>query len=252
MFLVARSAIALTLGAFLIAWINGHSQPVHTAKVTRTTTVSAAQLQAAERTQVSWRATMQQTQTQIVAEQQRRIAAQRAAAAAAAAKRAAAAKAAAEAQARAAAEAQAQAAAAQARQQAQAQAAVPQQPTVTQQQPSAPVMSNSAPARPAPAAPAPASASGGSSQSAINSAFAPLGSGAVSWGQQVARCESGYNPGAVNSSSGAEGLFQFMPSTWAGTPEGRAGESVDDPTANAQAAAWMYSQGRQGEWSCNP
>ena len=34
----------------------------------------------------------------------------------------------------------------------------------------------------------------------------------------VARCESGLDPNAVNSSSGASGLFQFMPGTWAGTP----------------------------------
>jgi hypothetical protein len=42
-----------------------------------------------------------------------------------------------------------------------------------------------------------------------------------------------------------------MPSTFAGTPEGQAGGSIWDPVAQSGAAAWMYSQGRQGEWECN-
>ncbi len=67
----------------------------------------------------------------------------------------------------------------------------------------------------------------------------------------MAKCESSYNPDAYNP-SGASGLFQFMPSTFAGTPQGQAGGSIWDPVANAEAAAWMYSQGRQDEWECNP
>ena len=64
--------------------------------------------------------------------------------------------------------------------------------------------------------------------------------------------ESNYNPQAFNASSGASGLFQFLPSTWANTPQGKAGMSVFDATANAQAAAWYYNAtGRTGgPWSC--
>lgn len=65
---------------------------------------------------------------------------------------------------------------------------------------------------------------------------------------RVATCESGLNPNAVNSSSNASGLFQFLPSTWATTPY--AGEDIFDPVANAEAAAWMWANGRRGEWTC--
>lgn len=64
----------------------------------------------------------------------------------------------------------------------------------------------------------------------------------------VARCESGLNPNAVNRSSGASGLFQFLPGTWRTTPY--ASSSILDPWANANAAAWMWSVGRRGEWVC--
>ena len=64
----------------------------------------------------------------------------------------------------------------------------------------------------------------------------------------VAQCESGLDPNAYNASSGASGLFQFLPSTWATTPF--AGASIFDPSASANAAAWMWSVGRRGEWVC--
>jgi uncharacterized protein YraI len=64
----------------------------------------------------------------------------------------------------------------------------------------------------------------------------------------VAQCESGLNPGAYNASSAASGLFQFLPGTWATTPY--AASSIFDPYANANAAAWMWSVGRRGEWVC--
>jgi len=65
---------------------------------------------------------------------------------------------------------------------------------------------------------------------------------------RVARCESGYNPGAYNPRSGASGLFQFLPSTWRTTPYAAA--SIFDPWASAQAARWMFDRGRASEWVC--
>ena len=101
---------------------------------------------------------------------------------------------------------------------------------------------------PAPAPPPPPSASGGSIQQIILDAFAPLGAGAQQWALRVAKCESGYNPNAVNRGSGASGLFQFMPATWASMPQG--GQSVFNPVANAQAAAVLYQRSGPNQWSC--
>ena len=109
----------------------------------------------------------------------------------------------------------------------------------------------SAPPAAAPApAPAPSIVAGTASaiQQIILDAFASLGSAAQQWALRVAMCESNYNPYAVNRSSGASGLFQFLPSTWAGTPQ-RA-QSVFDPLANAQAAAWLYQRYGPSQWSC--
>ena len=101
---------------------------------------------------------------------------------------------------------------------------------------------------PAPAPPPPPSAGGGSIQQIILDAFAPLGAGAQQWALRVAKCESGYNPNAVNRGSGASGLFQFMPSTWRSMPQG--GQSVFNPVANAQAAAVLYQRSGPNQWSC--
>ena len=76
------------------------------------------------------------------------------------------------------------------------------------------------------------------------------------WGQpradmlRVARCESNLDPRAVNSSSGASGLFQFMPSTFAFTPNGKAGQDIFDPVASADAAGWMWANGMRNHWAC--
>ncbi len=64
---------------------------------------------------------------------------------------------------------------------------------------------------------------------------------------RVARCESGLNPNAVNP-SGSYGLFQFIPSTWATTPYAQ--YDIYDAWASANAAGWMWSVGRRGEWVC--
>lgn len=81
---------------------------------------------------------------------------------------------------------------------------------------------------------------------AINLACVVYGHCAELW--RKARCESNFHRYSVNSSSGASGLYQFLPSTWASTPFGRL--SVFDPYANALAAGWMHARGRGGEWVC--
>jgi hypothetical protein len=55
--------------------------------------------------------------------------------------------------------------------------------------------------------------------------------------------------GAYNRRSGASGLLQFLPSTFATTPQGKAGLSVFDPAAARAAAKWMIGQNRLHEWS---
>lgn len=57
--------------------------------------------------------------------------------------------------------------------------------------------------------------------------------------------ESRGDPGAVNSSSGASGLFQHLPRYW---PErsiaaGWSGASIFDPEANVAVAAWLRADG---------
>ena len=89
----------------------------------------------------------------------------------------------------------------------------------------------------------------GAIQAIILDAFAPLGSTAQSWALRVAKCESNYNPYAVNRSSGAAGLFQFLPSTWAASPYHA--QSVFDPSANSHAAAWLYQRSGPGQWVCS-
>jgi hypothetical protein len=64
---------------------------------------------------------------------------------------------------------------------------------------------------------------------------------------RVAECESALDPYAVHP-SGSYGLFQFIRSTWKSTPYGD--QSMFDPAANSNAAAWMWAQGRRSEWVC--
>ena len=82
----------------------------------------------------------------------------------------------------------------------------------------------------------------------ITDAFSPLGPAAVQWAMNVAWCESRYHPNSVNSSSGASGLFQFLPSTWAFTPY--ASYSPFDPKYNSLAAAWLYARDGPSQWVC--
>lgn len=102
---------------------------------------------------------------------------------------------------------------------------------------------------PAPSTPAPSeSANTGGTMVDIITAAANKYGQSPSAMLAVARCESGLNPNAVNRSSGASGLFQFLPGTFRSTPY--ASYSIFDPWANANAAAWMWSVGRRGEWVC--
>ncbi len=68
---------------------------------------------------------------------------------------------------------------------------------------------------------------------------------------RLATCESGLNPGAYNP-SGASGLFQFMPSTYAAYAA-RIGEggSLWNAYSNANVAAYMISQGQAYQWTCS-
>ena len=85
----------------------------------------------------------------------------------------------------------------------------------------------------------------GSVVEALNLACVVYGHCGELW--RKARCESRYFPGARNA-SGAAGLFQFLPSTFASTPFGRF--SIYSPYASALAAGWMHASGRGGEWQC--
>src|SRR5207245_11380586 len=102
-----------------------------------------------------------------------------------------------------------------------------------------------APKLAAPAAFTPPPGSGGDGLAAIYAVFG--NSPGLSWALRVANCESHYNPLAVNRSSGASGLFQFMPSTWnANFP----GQNIWDPYAQARGALVFYNAGRQSAWTC--
>ena len=64
---------------------------------------------------------------------------------------------------------------------------------------------------------------------------------------QIAWRESRFNWRATNPSSGAAGLFQFMPRTWGSTPYRR--YSPYNPRWASLAAMWMWKRGYQSHWS---
>jgi hypothetical protein len=76
----------------------------------------------------------------------------------------------------------------------------------------------------------------------------------------VIACESVGDPNAYNPYSGASGLFQFLPGTWAvaSSKAGFAGVSPFDAEANTASAAWLtrYYESRGKDpwtaWSCKP
>ena len=63
----------------------------------------------------------------------------------------------------------------------------------------------------------------------------------------IAHRESRYNWRVTNSSSGAAGLFQFMPRTWQSTPYRK--HSPYHPKWAALAAMWMWQRGGQSHWA---
>jgi len=76
----------------------------------------------------------------------------------------------------------------------------------------------------------------------------------------VVDCESRGNPDAYNPYSGASGLFQFIPGTWAvaSVKAGFSGASAFEPEPNVASAWWLvsYYQSRGkpswAAWSCQP
>ncbi len=64
---------------------------------------------------------------------------------------------------------------------------------------------------------------------------------------QIAYRESRFNWRVTNASSGAAGLYQFMPGTWANTPYRR--YSPYHPKWSALAAMWMWKRGLYSHWS---
>lgn len=88
----------------------------------------------------------------------------------------------------------------------------------------------------------------GSVTSMIYQVFGVHGAAAVN----VARCESGLNPNAINASSAASGLFQIIPSTWRSTSQG--GKSPFNAYANIVAAHEIFARDGNSwrEWVCQP
>jgi hypothetical protein len=81
--------------------------------------------------------------------------------------------------------------------------------------------------------------------------FATAGNDAVRWALCVVGRESAFNPGAINTSSGAAGLFQFL-----GHPQYSNWSLTHDPVYQVRAA-WSLSHGARdrspwygGGYSC--
>ena len=76
----------------------------------------------------------------------------------------------------------------------------------------------------------------------------------VSRAIRIAWCEYSFNPENVNPVTGASGLFQHAPDTWAArsSAAGYAGADILDPEANVAVAAWkLYNvPGGWSHWQC--
>jgi hypothetical protein len=60
--------------------------------------------------------------------------------------------------------------------------------------------------------------------------------------------ESGWDPNQQNRSTRAAGLAQFLPSTWAATPQGQEGLSPFEPLPNIDAAIWLARTKGWTQW----
>lgn len=81
------------------------------------------------------------------------------------------------------------------------------------------------------------------------SSAAPRSTGTATSGAipaSIVRCESGGNRTARNP-SGAYGLYQLTPSTYANTPPGRRGVPISQ--GQDEAAAWLYATQRTAPWA---
>lgn len=97
--------------------------------------------------------------------------------------------------------------------------------------------------RPAPAPPPPLVAYG--SIQAIIVAAANAHGVSAQWMLNIAACESGFNPRAVNP-AGYYGLFQFSPSTF----RANGGTDIWDPVQQSNITATMLAHGQARQWSC--
>jgi peptidoglycan hydrolase-like protein with peptidoglycan-binding domain len=97
--------------------------------------------------------------------------------------------------------------------------------------------------------PTPSSGSGTGTGTPTEAQGSSSASGGYSIPAGIVMCESGGNYSAVNSSSGAGGAYQILPSTWAAY--GGTGLPQDAPAAEQNAiAAKIYASGGAGQWSC--
>jgi outer membrane murein-binding lipoprotein Lpp len=85
----------------------------------------------------------------------------------------------------------------------------------------------------------------------IRDQFDSLGSKTEAVALCVAEAESNFDPLAENPSTGAAGVFQFLPSTWESLSElaGRGGASVFEARANVAVAAWTVAEYGWHPWS---
>jgi hypothetical protein len=85
----------------------------------------------------------------------------------------------------------------------------------------------------------------------IRDHFGPLGPRTEAVALCVAEAESHFDPLAENPSTGAAGVFQFLPSTWVNLSElaGRGGASVFDARANVAVTAWTVAEYGWHPWS---
>ncbi|HXF21269.1 MAG TPA: transglycosylase family protein [Streptosporangiaceae bacterium] len=100
---------------------------------------------------------------------------------------------------------------------------------------------------PAPAAAAPSSSTAAPASAPVQSTSSYSGAPG-SFQSCVISAESGGNPNAVNPSSGAGGLYQFLPSTWHAL--GYSGSPQDAPVSvQNEAFAKQYAQSGGSAWS---